>query len=187
VTRHEYQVRSSRVLHESFRFALVSDEVAMPGGEHATRLYLRHPGSVAVVAIDDDDRVALIEQYRHPARRRLWELPAGLRDVDGEDPVVTAGRELAEEVDLVAQRMEPLVDAFLSPGTSDERIKIYLATGLSQVPAHQLHQRTEEESELTVAWWPLQDAVSAALRGDIVNGPTVIGLMAAAQARQRTV
>ncbi|MGE5827126.1 MAG: NUDIX domain-containing protein, partial [Micromonosporaceae bacterium] len=109
---HAYAVRARDVRFAGPLFSVVSDEVAMPGGGTARRDYLRHPGAVGVVALDDDGRIVLIRQYRHPAGRFMWELPAGLADVAGEPAEMTAARELAEEADLVADRWEPLVEFF---------------------------------------------------------------------------
>lgn len=180
---HQYEVESSTTEYQAFRFGMVRDKVAMPDGGAVDRVYMDHPGAVAVVAIDDQDRVALVHQYRHPARQRLWELPAGLRDVEGEDPMVTAGRELAEETDMTAGTMEFLVDIFASPGCSNERIRIYLAGDLKPVPAAQRFSRTAEEFDLRVEWWNLSDTVNAILSGQIVNGITVAGLLAAVHKR----
>jgi 8-oxo-dGDP phosphatase len=100
-------------------FSVFTDEVTMSGGSTAERDVTENKGAVGVVAVDDVGRVVLIRQYRHPVHRRLWELPAGLRDVDGEDLAVTAGRELAEEADLHAARWDLLVDLHTSPGFSN--------------------------------------------------------------------
>ncbi|CAM3110174.1 NUDIX domain-containing protein [Stackebrandtia soli] len=179
---HEYTVEDSRTVYSGF-FDVVNDRVAMPGGDSADRVYLRHPGAVAVVALDDAGRVLLVRQYRAPVGRFLWELPAGLRDVDGEDPSETARRELAEEADLLAGSMEPLLDVFASPGCSDERIQIYLARGLTAVPSEQAHTRTHEEAELETRWWDLDEALAAIADGRIRNNICVSGLLAAAQSR----
>jgi 8-oxo-dGTP pyrophosphatase MutT (NUDIX family) len=180
---HDFEVVDSRTEYTGFRFAINRDAVVMPGGRTADRVYMRHPGAVAVVALDDQDRVVLIRQYRHPVRERLWEIPAGLRDVPGEDPVETGRRELAEEVDLRAARWERLLDIFPSPGASDERIPVFLARELTEVPAAERHVRDGEEAELTVRWWPLSEAVDAVLDGRISNGVTAAALLAAARRR----
>lgn len=176
---HDYRVRASREVYRGY-FDVVADDVVMPGGESAERVYIRHQGVVAVVAVDSDSQVALIRQYRHPVGQRLWELPAGVRDVKGEAPEVTARRELAEEADLTAGRLELLLDVFPTPGCSDERTLIYLARDLGEVPQARRHQRTEEEAELTLCWWKLETALQAVTAGEIVNGLCVSGLFAAA-------
>jgi ADP-ribose pyrophosphatase len=176
---HAYAVRARDVRFAGPLFSVVSDEVAMPGGV-ARRDYLRHPGAVGVVAVDDDGRVVLIRQYRHPIGQFMWELPAGLTDVAGEPAELTAARELAEEADLAAARWEPLVDFFTTPGCSDERMRVYLARDLTDVPADQRHLREQEEAELTVARFDLDEAVRMVFAGEIVNGPCALGLLAAA-------
>ena len=154
------------------------DQVAMPGGGSASREVVEHMRAVGVVAVDDDRRVVLIEQYRHPFRRRLWELPAGLMDVDGEPPVSCARRELAEEAGLAADRWSVLVDLATSPGFCSEAIRVYLAQGLRPVPAP---PPEDEEADLRVVRVPLDEAVDAALAGRIVNATAVAGLLAASR------
>ena len=175
-----------RARHERFRgtvFEVVTDEVAMPDGGYVDRDYLVHPGSVGVVALDEDGRVVLIRQYRHPLGREIWELPAGLIDVQGEPRPATAVRELAEEADLTAGRWDLLVDLHTSPGCSTELIRIYLARDLAQVPVGERHVRTHEETELVVQRFDLDTAVDMALTGEITNAACVGGVLAAARAR----
>ncbi|HWG97977.1 MAG TPA: NUDIX hydrolase [Pilimelia sp.] len=160
-------------------FTVVTDEVEMPGGGVADRDYVRHVGAVGVLALDEQGRVVLVRQYRHPLRRRLWELPAGLVDVAGEDPAATAARELAEEADLTAARLDPLVDLHPSPGYSDEFIRIFVARDLSAVPPEHRHTRHQEEAELEVRRVPLPDAVRMVLTGEITNAAAVAGVLAA--------
>ena len=123
------------------------------------REFLGHPGSVVVLALDDDERVLMLRQYRHPVRAELWELPAGLRDEPGEPAVRTAARELAEEADLVARRWWRLVDFLASPGCSDERVEVFLARDLSPVPAAERHERHAEELDMVPRWVPLDEVV----------------------------
>jgi len=176
---HAYAVLAREVRFAGPLFSVVSDEVAMPGGGMARRDYLRHPGAVGVVAVDEHGQVVLIRQYRHPAGQFMWELPAGLADVVGEPAEVTAARELAEEADLLATRWEPLVEFFTSPGCSDERMQIFVARDLSPVPVDQRHRREQEEAELTVARFDLDAAVRMVFAGEIINGPCALGLLAA--------
>ncbi|MEV6861632.1 NUDIX hydrolase [Streptosporangium subroseum] len=158
----------------------VTDAVVMPEGEVVNRDYVIHPGSVAVVALDDRDRVLLIRQYRHPVRRLLWELPAGLRDVDDEPLHVAAARELAEEAGYRAATWHTLVDAFTSPGMTDERTRIFLARDVSLIPEAKLDFiRRHEEADMPVVWIPLSDAVRRALEGMIHNSQAVAGILAA--------
>ncbi|MFJ2029519.1 NUDIX domain-containing protein [Streptosporangium sp. NPDC087985] len=158
----------------------VTDAVLMPEEEVVNRDYVIHPGSVAVVALDDQDRVLMIRQYRHPVRHLLWELPAGLRDVEGEPLHVGAARELAEEAGYRAETWHTLIDAFISPGMSNERSRIFLARDLSPIPEEELdfvHQH--EEIDMPVVWIPLSDAVRRALAGMIHNSQAVAGILAA--------
>ena len=164
-------------------FSVFTDKVTMSGGGTAERDVVENKGAVGVVAIDDVGRVVLIRQYRHPVRRDLWELPAGLRDVGGEDLVVTAGRELAEETDLLAGRFDLLVDLHTSPGFSDETIRLFLARDLSPVPDAERYARTDEEADIEIARFDLDEAVAMVLRGEITNAAAVGGLLSAARAR----
>ena len=177
--KHEFTVASTRDVHIGRVVGLRVDEVVMPGGGTARREVVEHLGAVAVVALDGegvDSSVTLIHQYRHPIGRRLWELPAGLIDKAGEDPVGAAKRELVEEVGLSAERWETLVDVAASPGFTDEVVRVYLARGLSEVDREILG---EEEADLVMAKFPLAEAVRMALAGELVNGATVGGVLAA--------
>ena len=170
-----YQGRIWDVVSDSFRLS--------EDGEPLVRDYIDHPGAVAVLPMNDDGEILLIKQYRHAVGMALWEIPAGLLDVEGEDFVAGAARELAEEADLVAERWNVLADFFNSPGSSSEAIRIYLARGLSDVPGHELHVRTDEEAEIELHWIPLEDAVRAVLEGRLHNPSAVVGILAAAAAR----
>lgn len=170
-----YDGRIWDVVQDTFEFA--------PDTAPLVRDYIDHPGAVAVLVLNDADEVLMINQYRHPVRMNLWEIPAGLMDIDGEAPHLAAARELAEEADLVAADWAVLVDLFLSPGSSSEAIRIYLARNASPVPAHERHERTDEEADMDIAWVPLDQAVAAVLAGRIHNPSAVAGLLAAAAAR----
>ncbi|MFJ4176080.1 NUDIX domain-containing protein [Microbacterium sp. NPDC089696] len=177
----EPEVLSSVLAFEGAVWDVRDDRVRYGDGE-IRRQYVAHTGAVAILALDDDGRVLLIQQYRHPIRHRDWELPAGLLDVEGEAPVEAAQRELAEEADLVAAHWEPLVSSWTTPGGNDEMIHVFLATGLSSAPS--AHAREDEEADIRVEWVPLSDAVDAVLAGRMRNGILGIGVLAAAQRRR---
>lgn len=174
--RHEFSTVSSETLYVGKILALRADEVLMPGGGTARREVVEHFGAVAVVALDDDGRIVLIHQYRHPYGRRLWELPAGLLDAAGEAPHVSAARELAEEVGLAARTWRTLVDLDSAPGFCDESVRVFLATGLSEVERPDAH---DEEADLIVRRVALTEAVAGVYSGDIVNSISVAGILAA--------
>jgi ADP-ribose pyrophosphatase len=163
--------------------SLRRDTVAMPGGGDSVREVVTHPGAVAVVAIDDEERVVLLRQYRHPVGGYLWELPAGLRDEDGEPPLETAKRELAEEVQLAAGRWSLLTTHVSSPGFCDEQVLIYLAEELSDAERPDGFTVEHEELDMTIERVPLAEAVQRVFDGAILNSSAVVGVLAAAQVR----
>jgi ADP-ribose pyrophosphatase len=183
VTAFEHETLSRTERYAGPIFTVYTDQVTMSGGGTAARDITENKGAVGVVAIDDIGRVVLIKQYRHPVHRKLWELPAGLRDVGGEQMVVTAARELAEETDLRAGRYDLLIDLYTSPGFSNETIRLYLARDLSPVPDDDRYVRTDEEADLEIAWFDLDEAIAMIFRGEITNAAAVGGLLAAARAR----
>ncbi|MEV5210327.1 NUDIX hydrolase [Micromonospora sp. NPDC053740] len=180
---HRYEVRSRQERYRGRIFDVVTEEVTMPGGGTGLRDLVRHVGAVAVVALDDAGQVVLIRQYRHPVGRHLWELPAGLMDVSGEELPVAALRELAEEADLTAGRVDVLVDLHSSPGFTNEIVRVFLARDLADVPADERHERHDEEADLQVVRIDLDEAVAMVLAGEITNASAVAGLLAAARAR----
>jgi 8-oxo-dGDP phosphatase len=180
---HEYEVLASETVYEGRVISLRRDTVAMPGGGDSVREVVAHPGAVAVVALDAEDRVVLLRQYRHPIGAHLWELPAGLRDADGEPPLETARRELAEETQLAAQRWSLLTTSYSSPGFCDEQVLVYLAEDLSDADRPEGFVVEHEELDMAVERVPLADAVQRVFDGDIRNATAVIGLLAAAQVR----
>lgn len=173
---HEFTTVSSETLHVGKIFALRADEVLMPSGTTARREVVEHYGAVAVVAMDENNNIAMVYQYRHTVGRRLWELPAGLLDVAGEPPELTAARELEEEAGLAARDWGVLVDVLSAPGFSDECVRVYLATVLTEVDRPEAH---DEEADLKLEWVSLTDAVEMVLSGEIVNSLAVAGILAA--------
>ena len=149
----------------------------MPGGGSARREVVEHYGAVAIVALDDDGNVVLVYQYRHPVGRRLWELPAGLLDMGDEAPHLTAARELHEEVGLAAAHWQTLVDVVSAPGFSDESVRVFLATELTEIDRPEVH---DEEADLRITRVPLAEAVEMVFAGEIVNSLAVAGILAAA-------
>jgi 8-oxo-dGDP phosphatase len=152
-------------------------------GEHITREFMDHTGAVAILALDERDRVLLIKQYRHPVRMRDWELPAGLLDIRGEAPLLAAQRELAEEADLVAETWHLLTEFMTSPGGSNEVLRVYLARGVSSAP--EVFGRTEEEAGIEVRWVPLDDVVDGVLSRDLQNSILAIAALSASAGRAR--
>ena len=176
-------VERTEELYRGRKFGMTLDVVDLGAGGVVTREYLDHPGSVAVLALDGQDRVLMLRQYRHPVHAELWELPAGLRDEPGEPPVLPPARELGEEADIVAGQWWRLVDYLASPGCSNEHVEVFLARGLTAVPDDARHQRHAEELDMVVSWVPLDDAVQAVLDRRLRNPAAVAGLLAAHVAR----
>ncbi len=178
----EADVTASELVYAGRVWDVRSDTVRYGDGE-IVRQYVDHPGAAAVVAVDDEERVLLIQQYRHPIRHRDWEIPAGLLDVAGEPPIETARRELAEEADLVAASIEPLVSVFTTPGGNDEVVHVFLARQLTSASA--TFARTDEEADIRLEWVALADVVDAILAGRMRNGILVAGVLAAAEKLSR--
>ncbi|PZU43628.1 MAG: ADP-ribose pyrophosphatase [Microbacterium sp.] len=178
----EAEVIASELVYKGRVWDVRSDTVRY-GDSEIVRQYVDHPGAAAIVAIDDEERVLLIQQYRHPIRQRDWEIPAGLLDVAGEPPIEAARRELAEEVDLEAASIEPLLSIFTTPGGNDEVVHIFLARGLSAVAS--AFAREDEEADIRVEWVPLREVVDAVLAGRMRNGILASGVLAAAERLRR--
>ena len=175
--------RSEDLYRSRLPFALRADVVRRPGADDEapfTRVVLEHPGAVVILAVDDEERVLCLRQYRHPARMRMFELPAGLLDVAGEEPQVAAARELVEEAGLEATDWTPLVTAYSSPGISSEQIHYLLARGLSRadrgdfVAAH-------EEADMETVWVPFAELLAACLDGRVQDAPVLIAVLTARQ------
>lgn len=176
-------VRKRRLIHRGPIWDVVADDVELEPGVVVSREVIDHPGAVAIVVLDDQDRVLLQRQYRHPARREMWEPPAGLLDVVGEDALEAAKRELYEEADLRAEYWSVLVDYATTPGGSTEALRVFLARGLTEVPVGERFEREHEEVDMPAWWVPLEDAADAVLAGGLHNPNAVVGILAAARAR----
>ena len=171
---------------ERFRGTIVTmrtDRLRMPDGTESDRDIIAHPGAVAVVALDDDECVVMVRQFRQPVGHTLEELPAGLLDVPGESAYDAARRELYEEAALRARTWHVLTDLHTSPGMTDEAIRIYLARGLTDVAHGDRYTPEHEEVTMTLRRVPLADAVRAALSGELTNAAAVAGVLATAAAK----
>lgn len=188
-----------RLMDEPVDLAVVAAEVVFHGsvwdvrreavdlgaaGE-VVRDFIDHPGAVGVLALDADDRVLLVRQYRHPVRAMLWELPAGLCDVAGEPFEVTAARELWEETGYETDHLEPLFDALLTPGSSSERFVLFLAPEV-RLASRERHAGHGEEHGMEVAWWPFAEVLEAVLAGRLRNPSVVLGTLVLAERRRRS-
>jgi ADP-ribose pyrophosphatase len=179
MSSHAYDVVSSETAYAGRIISVRKDVVRMPGDTTSQRDVVEHPGAVGVVALDDQGRVLLVNQYRHPVRRRLDELPAGLLDVAGEPALETAKRELAEEAGYAADTWHVLVDTLTSSGMTDEAIRVFLARDLREVDRD---VQEHEELDMTSSWLDLHEAVRRVLAGELENGMAAVGLLAADRA-----
>lgn len=180
-----WSVLSAEVLARGAVSSYVDERVISPGEDVLDRQFMRHPGAVGVIALDDQDRAVLVRQYRHPVRHRLIEPPAGLLDVAGEDHLITAQRELAEEVGLAAQDWRVLVESFTSPGGLSEGLRMYLATGLTPVERPDGFEPDGEEADMDIVWAHLDDLADAVLDGRLHSPTMVAGVLATVAARSR--
>ncbi|GAA2418220.1 NUDIX hydrolase [Streptomyces glaucosporus] len=181
-TPQEWRITASETPFTGAKTAVRTDRVVMPDGSVSGRDYQVHPGSVAVLALDERDRVLVLKQYRHPVRHKLWEVPAGLLDVPGENPLHAARRELYEEAHVEAADWRVLIDMYTSPGGSDEAVRIFLARQLSEAEGERF-TASDEEADMEVARVPLGDLVRGALAGDLHNSCLVTAVLALAAAR----
>lgn len=173
-------VLASETVFHGHAWDVRRERVDLGENGQVTREFVDHPGAVVIVALREDrgqPEVLLIRQYRHPIGTHEWELPAGLLDTAGEEPWQTAARELAEEVDLSAQRWDLLADFVSTPGGVSEALRIFLARDLSEVPGDRQHQRTDEEAGIVPRWARLSDALAAVDDGRLRNGLAIIGLL----------
>ena len=182
---HAWPVSDSSEHFASAYLSLDLDTIVDPDGDEHTRVVVKPHGAVGVLTIDDADRVLLVDQYRHPVRHRLLEMPAGTLDVEGEDPLDAAVRELAEEADLVADEWETMLELYATPGYSSERWTVFRATGLQAVPHGERTDRLAEEADMKQWWLPFDAAVDAVLDGRITDGMTVAAVLAEQVRRKR--
>ncbi|BBA96500.1 putative ADP-ribose pyrophosphatase [Actinacidiphila reveromycinica] len=176
-TPQEWQVTATSTPFTGKKTGVRTDQVVMPDGSTVSRDYQVHPGSVAVLALDDADRVLVLKQYRHPVRRKLWEIPAGLLDIPGENPLHAAQRELYEEAHVKADDWRVLADIYTSPGGSDEAVRVFLARGVSEAEGERF-EVSEEEADLEYARVPLAELVQGVLAGELHNSCLVVGVLA---------
>jgi ADP-ribose pyrophosphatase len=177
----EPTIVSSEVVFDGMVWTVRRERFANRTGE-ITREFVDHPGAVAILAMDADERVLLIKQYRHAIRAREWELPAGLLDIAGESPLLAAQRELAEEVDLAAEEWAVLTDFVSTPGGNNEHLRVYLARGLSDTD---MFHRTDEEADIEKRWARLDEVVDAVLERRAQNSILGMAVLTAAAAKQR--
>ncbi|GHH74902.1 NUDIX hydrolase [Streptomyces sulfonofaciens] len=182
-TPEEWQIRASETPFRGNKTSVRTDDVVMPDGSVARRDYQVHPGSVAVLALDDEDRVLLIRQYRHPVRQKLWEIPAGLLDVPGENPLHAAQRELYEEAHVKAEDWRVLTDVYPTPGGCDEAVRIFLARDLSEAKGERFAVENEE-ADMEHARVPVDELVRGLLNGELHNTCLVVGVLSLVAARR---
>ncbi|MFJ8661820.1 NUDIX domain-containing protein [Streptomyces sp. NPDC093795] len=181
-TPEEWRVVATVTPFQGNKTSVRTDDVVMPGGTVARRDYQVHPGSVAVLALDEEDRVLLLKQYRHPVRQKLWEIPAGLLDVPGENPLHAAQRELYEEAHVKAEDWRVLADVYTTPGGCDEAVRVFLARDLSDAEGERF-EVAEEEADMELARVPVADLVRGVLAGELHNNCLVVGVLSLAAAR----
>jgi ADP-ribose pyrophosphatase len=173
-----WPVTARRQLARGHIVEILEDDLTTPEGEPITREVGRHPGSGAILAVEGQERIAGVRQYRHPIGWRLLEIPAGLLDVADESPLHAAQRELAEEAQLSADNWSVLVDYFNSPGISDEQARIFLATGLHTAPVPEGFVAHGEEVDMGLDWIAIDDVLAAIDAGEVQNGAVVNGTLA---------
>lgn len=184
-TDQTWTVAQTSSKFESPYVSLRIDTIVDPAGDQHARAVVQPRGAVGVLALDHDDRVLLVEQYRHPVGKRLLEIPAGTLDVDGEAPLDAAVRELAEEADIVAAEWSSVLELLATPGYSSEGWQVFAATDLSPVPEDHRTIREAEEADMVQWWMPFDQAVDAVLAGRITDSMTVAAILAVQVQRGR--
>ncbi|AXG77127.1 NUDIX domain-containing protein [Streptomyces paludis] len=173
----EWRVVATTTPFRGNKTSVRTDEVVMPDGTSVTRDYQVHPGSVAILALDGAGRVLVLRQYRHPVRQKLWEIPAGLLDVPGENPLHAAQRELYEEAHVKAEDWRVLTDVYTTPGGCDEAVRIFLARELSEADGERF-EVSEEEADMELARVALPELVRGVLAGELHNNCLAVGVLA---------
>ncbi|MEV4429007.1 NUDIX domain-containing protein [Streptomyces sp. R-07] len=181
-TPEEWRVVATTTPFTGNKTSVRTDDVVMPDGTVARRDYQVHPGSVAVLALDEEDRVVVLRQYRHPVRQKLWEIPAGLLDVPGENPLHGAQRELFEEAHVKAGDWRVLTDVYTTPGGCDEAVRIFLARDLAEAEGERF-EVSEEEADMELARVPVAELVRGVLAGELHNNCLVVGVLSLVAAR----
>ena len=176
-----WPARLSEVVYQGRLLSVRRDVLANDDGSEFDRFTVEHPGAVEVVALDGENRVLLLSQYRATVRRRLVQLPAGVLDVPGESAAEAVVRELAEEADVAASEWEPLLDLWPTPGCSNERWQLFLARGLSPIAARLRHRRRDEEADMERLWVPLPEVIAGVAEGRVMDSMVVAGCFAAAE------
>ncbi|MFD9814979.1 NUDIX domain-containing protein [Streptomyces sp. NPDC059080] len=182
-TPEEWTVTATATPFTGNKTSVRTDDVVMPDGSTARRDYQVHPGSVAVLALDDDGRVLVLRQYRHPVRHKLWEIPAGLLDVPGQNPLHAAQRELYEEAHVQAGDWRVLTDVYTTPGGCDEAVRVFLARELAEAEGERFAV-SEEETDMELARVPLDELVRGVLAGELHNNCLVVGVLSLVAAQQ---
>ncbi|GGZ53672.1 NUDIX hydrolase [Streptomyces inusitatus] len=180
-TPEQWRVTATATPFRGNKTSVRTDDVVMPDGTVVHRDYQVHPGSVAILALDGEGRAVVLRQYRHPVRQRLWEIPAGLLDIPGENPLHAAQRELYEEAHVKAEDWRVLTDVYTTPGGCDEAVRIFLARELSEADGER-YEVSHEEADMEQARVPLPELVRGALAGELHNNSLVVAVMAATAA-----
>lgn len=184
-TDETWVVADSTCVYDSSFVGLSVDTVVGPDGSRFSRTIVQHQGAVGILVLDEDDRVLVLDQYRHPVGKRLIELPAGILDIDGEAAMDAAKRELREEADLEAAKWRSILRMYATPGCSTEHWEVFLAEGLSPTPMELRETRTAEEADMRQLWVPLDQLVDAALDGRVGDSMTVSSVLAVHALRGR--
>lgn len=174
-------ITASEVVYHGAVWDIRRETLDLPEAHGLVRDLMAHTGAVGVAVVDENQRMLFIQQYRHPVRARLWEVPAGLLDVPGEAPLHAAQRELGEEADLSAESWELLSDSCLTPGGSSETMRLYLARGISMVPEADRHERSGEEAGLRFRWVSIDEALEAVTDGRITNAIAQLAILQVAR------